>query len=271
MKTLKSIWLNELKWKEVQNYLKKNDTIIVPVGSTEEHGPAAPLGLDTYVAIALAEDVAKKTNVLSSPPIWFGDSSHHLSFPGTISLRTETLTAVLEDISTSLTRAGFRKILIVNGHKIANLPAITTAVKNVHENELKHVLFATIDPSKIAKGIAKKIKEEPEHHAGELETSHLMYKYPKLIDKKKLPRKNINYQKIFSPFSQFDLIGPAGEVIEIAWNSNEQRKFAPTGQFSASHKASEKKGKQYHDYMVSVIVDFIKWLKKYKGPIGNTK
>lgn len=266
-----SVWLNELTWKDVENYLKKESIVIIPVGATEEHGLAAPLGLDTYVSIALAEDVAKKAKVLSTPPLWFGDSSHHLGFPGTISLRTSTLTAVIEDVTKSLAKAGFRKIIIINGHKIANIPGIVTAVKNVHENELKNVLFAIVDPAKIAKGIAKKIKEEPEHHAGELETSHLMYKYPKLINKDKLMRKNIDFEKVFSPFSQFDLLGPAGEVIDIAWNSIEQKSFAPTGAFSASHKASAEKGKEYHNYMVGVIVDFIKWLRKYKGPIGNTK
>jgi creatinine amidohydrolase len=269
MKKLPSVWMNQLKWKEVDRYLKKDDIVIFPVGSTEEHGPAAPLGLDSYVAIALAEDVAKKAKVLSTPPLWFGDSSHHLGFPGTISLETETLSAVIRDVSRSLAKAGFKKILIINGHKKANLPGITAAVKKLHENELREVFFAVIDPVNIAKGIANKIKEEPEHHAGELETSHLLYKYPHLIDKRKLPRKNINFEKIFSPFSHFDLFGPSGEVIDVIWNSQEQRKFAPSGAFSASHKASRGKGKKYHDYMVKVIAEFIKWLRQYKGPIGR--
>jgi creatinine amidohydrolase len=267
----KSIWMNELKWKDIEAYLKKESIVIVPVGSTEEHGYAAPLGLDTYVAIALAADSAKKAGVLATPPLWFGDSSHHLGFPGTISLKTSTLTSVVEDISRSLAKAGFRKVIFINGHKIANIPAITTAIKNVHETELKDVFFAIIDPAKIAKGIAGKIKEEPEHHAGELETSHIMYKYPELIDKTKLLKKNINFEKVFSPFSQFDLFGSSGEVVDIAWNSDEQRKFAPTGAFSANAKATSGKGKVYHDYMVEIIVEFISWLKTYKGPIGNTK
>ncbi len=271
MKKLSSIWINELKWKEVDSYLKNDDTVIFPVGSTEEHGPAAPLGLDSYVAIALAEDVAKRANILSAPPLWFGDSSHHLGFPGTISLQAETLSAVVRDVSKSLAKAGFKKILIINGHKKANLPAINIAVKKLHEEDLKKCFFAVIDPVNIAKGIARKIKEEPEHHAGELETSHLLYKYPKLIDKAKLPKRNINFEKIFGPFSQFDLFGKSDEVVDIIWNSQEQRKFSPTGQFSASHKASAEKGKKYHDYMVKVIIEFIDWLKKYKGPIGKVQ
>lgn len=266
---LSSIWLNELTWKEVESYLKKDDVILVPVGSTEEHGPAAPLGLDTYAAIALAKDVAEKAGVISTPPLWFGDSSHHLGFAGTISLRTKTLTAVIKDISQSLAGHGFRKILFINGHKKANLPALLTAVKDLHQYKLPEVFFAVIDPVKIARGIAGKIKDEPEHHAGELETSHLLYKFPHLIKRNRLPEKNVDFEGIFSPFAQFDLFGPGTDEIDIPWNSQEQRIFAPTGAFSASHKASAKKGKQYHDYMVGRIVEFINWLRKYKGPIGR--
>ena len=91
--------MNELSWEDVDNYLKKEDIVILPVGSTEEHGLAGPLGLDTYVSIALAEDVAKKTGVIVAPPLWYGDASHHLGFSGTMSLKSSTLISVIEDIS----------------------------------------------------------------------------------------------------------------------------------------------------------------------------
>lgn len=265
-----SIWLNELTWPEVEEYLKNEDLILFPVGSNEEHGPAAPLGLDCYVAIALAEDTAQKAGVLAIPPLWFGDSSHHLGFPGTISLRTETLIEVVKDVLRSLLKNGFKKILIINGHKSANLPGLIAASKYIHEYEYPKSFIAVIDPMKIARGIASKVKEEVEHHAGELETSHLLYKYPHLIKKDKLPKQNIEAEKIFSKFFAFDLFGPGKDVIDIMWNSQEQKSFAPTGAFSASSKASAEKGKEYHDYMVERIVEFINWLRQYQGPLGNS-
>lgn len=266
-----SVWLNELTWQEVDQYLKKDDIIILPVGSTEEHGLAAPLGLDTYAAIFLAEDSAKKAGVLATPPLWFGDSSHHLGFPGTVSLRPRTLELVIRDMSTSLARNGFKKILIINGHKKANLPALLTATKELHEYKLKDVFFAVIDPVKIARGIASQVKEEIEHHAGELETSHILMRRPDLIKKEKLAKENIDYNKIFSGFSTFDLFGKTGDEIDIPWNSYEQRAFTQSGAFSASNKASAQKGRAYHDYMVKRIVEFIDWLRNYKGPIGRLK
>lgn len=268
---IRSNWIQELTWEDVRDYLKKDDIVIIPAGSTEEHGPAGPLGVDAYAAIMLAEDAAKKAGVLVTPPIWFGDSSHHTGFPGTISLRPSTLISVVQDVSKSLAKHGFKKILIINGHKMANLPALITAAKELHEYELPHVFFAVIDPWKIARKISAEIKSTNEHHSGELEISHVWHKYPHLIKKEKLTNKKVDFEKIFSKYSNDDLFGSAGELIDIPWASFEQKAFTPTGSFSASRKASPEKGKKYHDYMVNVIVDFIVWLRTYKGPIGNVK
>ena len=270
MNKLQSVWINELSWDDVENYLKKENIVTLPVGSTEEHGLAGPLGLDSYAAIALAEDVAKKSGILVAPPLWYGDSSHHLGFAGTMSLNTSTLMAVISDLCESLAKNGVKKILIINGHKSANLPAIISAVKNLHEYSLQNVFFAVAGPMKIAKGIASKIKDNIEHHVGELEVSHVWYKYPHLIKNEKLSKKGIDYERIFSQYSQYDLFGKSGDVIDIPWNSKEQKAFAPDGSFSDSSQSSPEKGKEYHEYMVNVLVNFISWLKTYKGPIGNS-
>ena len=263
---LASVWLQELTWEDVGAYLEDSDIIICPVGSTEEHGPAGPLGLDCLIAIALAEDVARATGTLCTPPLWFGDSPHHLGFPGTISLRTETLMAVIQDMSRSLAKHGFRKILIINGHKGANLPGLLAATKNLREYEMPEVFFAVIDPVKIAKKIANEIKEATEHHSGELEISECWYKYPHLIKQEKLTTSQVDFEENFSPWSHGDLFSAPHEVIDIPWTSAEQRRIAPTGSFSPSIKASPEKGKAYHDYMVDQIVQFIGWLRAYKGP-----
>ncbi len=64
MAQLESVWLQEHSWEEVADYLKEEDIILCPVGSTEQHGPAGPLGVDSYAAISLAEDGAKQAGVL---------------------------------------------------------------------------------------------------------------------------------------------------------------------------------------------------------------
>ena len=265
-----SVWLHELTWEEVADYLRTDDIILWPIGATEQHGPAGALGVDSFVANALAEDAARQAGVLCVPPLWYGDSAHHLGFAGTLSLRTETLMAVMGDIARSLYRHGFRKILFINGNKSANLPAMLAAAKNLREYELPDTFFAVIDPMKIARGIAPALKGTvPEHHGGELEISHVWYKYPQGVRPDRLADTNLDFQAIFGPYSHNDLLAGGGDTIDVLWTSADQRAFAPTGQFTPNTGASPEKGRRYHEYQVQVIVRFIEWLRGYQGPIGR--
>lgn len=264
-----SVWLHELTWEEVASYLRGRDTIIVPFGTTEQHGPAGPLGLDTYVAIGLAEDAAKRAGVLVAPPVWYGDSSHHLGFPGTISVKTETLMQIVYDIVRSLARHGFKRILMVNGHKWTNLAALTSAARNIREFELPGVLTAVADPMFLARGIAATIKSTNEHHAGELEVSHVLYKFPHTIRTGKLSDAACDFGQMLGPFATADLFGGGHDSIEQPWTSWDQKRIAPTGQFSSNSAASAEKGKAYHDYMVDRLVEFLDWWQAYKGPLGQ--
>jgi creatinine amidohydrolase len=266
---LPSVWLHELTWEEVASYLRRRDTIIVPFGTTEQHGPAGSLGLDGYVAIGLAEDAAKRAGVLSAPPVWYGDSSHHLAFPGTISLRTETVMQIVYDIVRSLARHGFKRILLLNGHKWTNLPALTSAARNIREFELPGVLTAVADPMYLARGIAGQIKEANEHHAGELEVSQVLYKFPHTIRTDRFSDAACDFEQSLGPFGTSDLFGGERDTIEQPWTSWDQKRMAPTGQFSSNLAASSEKGKQYHDYLVDRLVEYLNWWQSYKGPLGQ--
>jgi creatinine amidohydrolase len=265
--SLPSVWLNELTWEEVAAYLQERNTILVPFGTTEQHGPAGPLGLDSYVAIALAEDAARKADVLSAPPVWYGDSSHHLGFAGTVSLRTETLIAVVYDIVRSLARHGFTRILLINGHKLTNLAALTSAARNIREFELPGVRTAVADPMYLARGIAGRLTHAPEHHAGELEVSHVLYKFPHTIRTEKLSDAACDFNGLLGPFGTPDLFGGGvRDTVDQPWTSGEQKRYAPTGQFSSNRAASPETGKQYHEYMVERLVEFLAWWQMQPTP-----
>jgi creatinine amidohydrolase len=236
------------------------DTIVIPCGTTEQHGPAGSLGLDTYVALGLAADAAKQAGVLAAPPLWYGDSSHHLGFAGTMSLRTETLMQVVYDLVRSLAKHGFRRILLINGHKWTNLPALTAAARNIREFELPHVRTAVADPMYLARGIAGRIKHANEHHAGELEISQVFYTFPHTIRPDKFSDAACDFDQLLGPFGNTDLFGSTPrDTIDQPWTSAEQRRHAPVGQFSSNRAASRETGKQYHDYMVERLVEYLAW------------
>ncbi|MGC1395122.1 MAG: creatininase family protein [Coleofasciculaceae cyanobacterium] len=112
-------------WKEVEAYLEQSQGIIIPIGSTEQHGPTGLIGTDAMCAEAIAKSVGEVTKTLVCPTINVGMALHHNRFPGTISLLPSTLIRVIQDYLTSLARAGFTKFFFINGHggNIATLKA----------------------------------------------------------------------------------------------------------------------------------------------------
>ena len=107
--------LEELNWMDVESYLAEEDRIILVLGATEQHGYLSLL-TDVKIPLALSDAASASTGVLVAPPLNFGVSPYFATYPGTISLRTSTFLAAVEDIVRSLYGVGFRRIFIMNGH-----------------------------------------------------------------------------------------------------------------------------------------------------------
>ena len=107
--------LGDMNWMEVQEYLKKENRILLVLGATEQHGYLS-VTTDVSIPLALAESASGQSGVVIAPPLNFGISPYFLDYPGTISLRASTFMDVVEDILRSLYRQGFRRFVVLNGH-----------------------------------------------------------------------------------------------------------------------------------------------------------
>ena len=124
--------IQDANWMQVEEYLKRDDRAILPLGSTEQHGYLSLL-VDAILPERLALEVAEPLGVPVFPVLPFGVSPYFLAYPGTIALRLDTYMRVVMDVLDSLAGAGFRRILIINGHG-GNSPAGARAIEWMAEH-----------------------------------------------------------------------------------------------------------------------------------------
>ncbi|MDA1024328.1 MAG: creatininase family protein [Proteobacteria bacterium] len=124
-------------WPEVEAYLKRSTGIIMPIGSTEQHGPTGFIGTDVICPELIAEHIAKDIDVMIAPTINVGMAQHHLGFPGSMALRPSTLIAVVRDCVMSLARHGFDRFFFINGHG-GNTPSLQAAFSEIYAERSFH-------------------------------------------------------------------------------------------------------------------------------------
>ncbi|OUL21330.1 creatininase family protein [Nostoc sp. 106C] len=177
-------------WTEVEAYLQQSGGIILPIGSTEQHGPTGLIGTDAICAEAIARGVGEATQAMVGPTINVGMALHHTAFPGTISLRPSTLIQLVRDYVTCLSKAGFTKFYLINGHggNIATLKAAFSEtyahledlqIANAHRVQCQVAnWFMCSSVYKLAKEL---YGDEEGSHATPSEVAVTQYVYPEAI------------------------------------------------------------------------------------------
>ena len=118
-------------WQFVEDYLKTKTGIIIPIGSTEQHGPNGLVGTDAICAEVFAAEVGKLADAMVAPTLSVGMAQHHLAFAGSMTLRPSTMIAVIRDWVASLSRHGFDRFFFLNGHG-GNIATATAAFSEIY-------------------------------------------------------------------------------------------------------------------------------------------
>jgi creatinine amidohydrolase len=254
-----TVWLQEMTWEEVKQKVDEScKTIMLPFGSTEQHGPHLPVGTDTMVAMTLAQDAALKANIPVAPPLWFGWSPHHMILPGTITIRPEILVEIAFDVISSLHHHGFDNFILINGHRIVNIAWMQIAGERAkRELGVKLVIF---DPAYMSKTIISELGWGEVGHAEEIEGSHMMYRYPGLVKMDRAidnPHPKKELYSVDPSYMEDTLCYVPSSLEEM--KALTRKSGGTTGEPS---KASLEGGKKYHEHLTSRLVEVIRMLQK---------
>jgi creatinine amidohydrolase len=242
-----SPYLDQITWPEVKKEIQNGrDTVIVPFGATEQHGPHLPLGTDSVLGKEIGRRLAEHLNAFLAPEVCIGCSQHHLAFTGTISLTEETFKRVVLDIVDSLSRHGFRRILLLPTHG-GNFQPLAEAVKDIKPEKGRQIIAFT-DLSALV-GEAFKMSESfgvdkarSGIHSGEWETSLMLWLRPEQV---KMDRARKGF------------VGELSEILSKIFDGIDT--LDKNGVLGDPRPASAAAGKQY---MQDIINFFDRWLQQ---------
>jgi len=238
------IILENITMKEFKKYLKQIKTIVFPFGTIEEHGNHLPLNTDALIIQEVLKLVAKKKKFFLAPIVYYGVCTSTKNHPGTISITPETLRRLSVDLVIDAYKKGLRNFLLISGHGGSlHMSALKESAETLVE-KLKSIRIAVFSPYDILWKELSAIAETPnDSHAGELETSMVLYLSPELVKGKTAEE----YPKIPKPFVVKDKV-----------------KYWPGGVWGDPQKASVKKGKKAITVMVDKIVELIEEIERLK-------
>jgi creatinine amidohydrolase len=230
------LWLDQLTSAQFAEYVKNDHLVILPFGSVEEHGSHLPLGTDSFQCENVVKRVAGRCGALVLPPIRYGECRSTRRFPGTISLRFETVMAIAEDVLTELARNGAANVLVLSGHAgSGHMAALRLgAQRAVEKNEnLRVMVLSDYD---IAYDLAGKEFPASDGHAGQIETSRMLAIRPDLVGEDR----------------------PVGDSRPPKYMIlKDPERYIPTGVMGDSTESSEEKGRRIDDYVVDKLCGLI--------------
>lgn len=252
---MKTVHLAKLTWWEARDAVAANPLVILPVGSTEAHGPHLPLDVDTHQAGRVAELVAERTGSLVAPTLPYGYATTWMAFPGTMTLQADTFQQVVVELVSSVLAHGFRRVLILNGHR-PNGTAIDVAARRAiddlaGEGNATVTAISYWEPGALRVHELRRSKVGGMGHACELETSFQLATRPELVQMETLAQ-------VRPPLVGWDLVAPREPA----------RTYGPWPAPSAEHPAifgdptvaSAESGRAFLEVIVDALVEYVREL-----------
>lgn len=238
---LPSRYFTELTQPEIAAQLKQNPLVILPCGSTEQHGPHLPTGTDTFAANAISHAVAERMDGLVLPPASLGVTPMHMPFEGTITVGPETFIRVVMETCVSTANHGAKCLLIVNWHE-GNIPSLAIAAEALHREHALSVI--TVQACYVAEELYGPSCNGLTH-GGEIEALAVLAHRPDLVH---LDR--IDYSSDHVLGHKMDKLRRTRTFQPVL---TDIRSIAPTGWFGSPQHATVEKGR----LMVANIADKI--------------
>jgi len=247
--------LSEMTWKEVSEALKHTDLVIVPVGSTEEHGPHLPLATDTIQGVEVSKRIVASLSeegihVVAGPPIPFGISLHLMDFPGTITLTPKTLEAMIQEVCNSLIRHGFSKIVLLVAHN-HNLGAVYSAAQEMLQQPHVRILVINWMPL-LKRHYSEILKSKEGGHGGEGETARVLASIPELV---RMDLTQVYYPKRLERLEADEPIDVGGGVLDLPHGMKE---ITTTGSLGDPTVATAETGEKCYELIVDWVCEVIK-------------
>lgn len=248
----KSVFLAEITNRELEHFLKAHHTVYIPVGATEQHGPHSPVSTDVLIPQEIARRVAERLgNALVAPALPYTLSYPHRGFACEFSLSIETFMATIRDLAVSFARAGFKRIVFLNGH-YDNTYAIAYACAQVAE---QLPAGAKAFPFNYWDGLpAERWAQTTEGgrglHAGAGEVSMILAIRPELID-----RQFLNTE--FPNFPDTKTKSPALHTAFFFSSPGSVHEMSRTGTWGDATKATAEQGEQFLQWGVQSVIDLM--------------
>lgn len=212
--------LENMAYTEVETYLNEKDTILVPVGSVEQHSPYGLIGTDFIVAEAIARTVGDNLNLMVAPTVCYGVSPHHMAFKGTVALSPSTLIIVVEDIVRSLVAHGFRRILFINGHG-GNIVPLQTAFRQLKDEGLSGYfdVMSWYTEAGVKQACREAFGDDDGHHATPSEVSITKHLRPSAFNGKAVSEQKVEKPKYYWPLTATEMrtFFPDGRMESAPW------------------------------------------------------